>query len=346
MSNAFSTDLPCNPSGPTEPIVREEKVHVVIVNYRTPDMVLQCLHSLAMEREQVPGLKVSVVDNDSGDGSVTKLQVGITDLNAEKWAEVLDHGRNPGFGAGNNLALRDALAAEDVADYFLILNPDTEIRPGAIATLCAYAADHPEAAILGPRTESTPGTADHTAFRFPGFLNGISDGLRFGPVDRLLARWVTAPPPRDVAHRSDWVSGGCMFVRKDVLQTCGIFDEHFFLYFEETDLCHRALRHGFQTWYLPEAVIMHWAGASTGIATAGRPPKRMPGWWFASRRHYLRNFHNPLYLLACDLAFLATRSLWQLRAWITRIEATDPPHFLWDFTRYNLFGRRWDRPQD
>lgn len=323
--------------------MRSESVHVVIVNYRTPEMVLQCLASLAAEREQVPGLRVSVVDNDSGDGSIARMHQGIEELDASAWAEVRDHGRNPGFGAGNNLVLRETLAAEDVADFFLILNPDTEVRPGALSTLLAWCAEHPEAAIVGPRTESTAGTPDRTAFRFPGFLNALSDGLRFGPVDRLLARWVTAPPPRAEAHPSDWVSGGCMFIRSEVLQQVGIFDETFFLYFEEIDLCHRALRHGHRTWYLPEAVIMHWAGASTGIATEGRGRKRMPGWWFASRRHYLRNFHNPLYVLACDLAFVTTRSLWQLRAWITRIPPTDPPHFLWDFLRYNLFGQRWDR---
>lgn len=327
-------------------MARSESVHVVIVNYRTPEMVLQCLTSLAKERDSVPNLRVSVVDNASDDGSVAKMRAGLEAMDATAWAEVHDHGRNPGFGAGNNLVLQEALASSEPCDYFLILNPDTEVRAGALATMLAWCDAHPEAAIVGPRTESTPGTADHTAFRFPGFLNTISDGLRFGPVDRLLSRWVTAPPPRDTAHTSDWVSGGCMLIRREVLQRIGIFDEAFFLYFEETDLCHRALRHGFATWYLPDAVIMHWAGASTGIATEGRGRKRMPGWWFASRRHYLRNFHHPLYLLACDLTFVACRSLWQLRAWITRITPTDPPHFLWDFTRYNLLGQRWDRRED
>jgi hypothetical protein len=158
-----------------------------------------------------------------------------------------------------------------------------------------------------------------------------------------LAKKIVAPPVRNEAHQSDWISGGCMFVRRNVLDTAGLFDETFFLYFEEIDLCRRAAQHGFQSWYVPEAKIMHWAGASTGINSDDGPSKRMPGWWFASRRHYLQNYHGPLYVLACDLAYISGRCLWQLRAWITRRKPTDPPHFLWDFVRFNLLGQRWDR---
>lgn len=315
---------------------------VVIVNYRTPDMVLRCLTSLAKEQATYPRLKVHVVDNASGDGSAETIQAGIDAQDLGAWVRCTASDSNPGFGAGNNLALREDLEGTGPADYYFLLNPDTEVRPGLFDALLAFLDAHPKASILGPRTESTPGTADHTAFRFPGFANACSDGLRFGPLDRLLARWVTAPEPRDEAHPSDWVSGGGMFLRRSVLEQVGLFDETFFLYFEETDLCHRARQRGFETWYVPEAVMMHWAGASTGVATDGRPPKRMPGWWFASRRHYLRKFHSLPYVVLCDLAFVLGRSLWQLRAWVTRLQATDPPHFLRDFVRYNLLGRRWD----
>ncbi|MHC4824828.1 MAG: glycosyltransferase family 2 protein [Planctomycetota bacterium] len=241
------------------------------------------------------------------------------------------------------MVLREDLASEEPADYYFILNPDTAVRPGIFQALLQFFDENPRASILGPRTESEPGTADHTAFSFPGLANSLSDGLRFGPLDRLLSKWITAPAPRDEAHRIDWVSGGGMFLRRKVLEEIGLFDERFFLYFEETDLCHRAVKAGFHTWYVPTAVMMHWAGASTGVATDGRPRKRMPGWWFGSRRHYLRNFHNLIYVALCDWAFVCGRSLWQLRAWIMGTAPVDPPHFLWDFVRYNLLGQRWDR---
>lgn len=316
---------------------------VVIVNYRTPEMVLHCLASLDQERRIFPGLKVAVIDNDSGDGSVETMALGVKKNGWSTWARIAPSLRNVGFGAGNNVLLREDLASENPADYYLILNPDTEVCPGFFAHQLSFFAEHPKASILGPRTESAPGEVEISAFRFPGLASDIRGGLRFGFVDRWLAKKIVAPPVQNEAHQSDWISGGCMFVRRNVLETAGLFDETFFLYFEEIDLCRRAAQHGFQSWYVPEAKIMHWAGASTGINSDDGPSKRMPGWWFASRRHYLKNFNGPLYVLACDLAYASGRCLWQLRAWVTRRKATDPPHFLWDFVRFNLLGQRWDR---
>lgn len=323
--------------------MNQASILVVIVNYRTPDMVLQCLASIQAERIAFPNIRVHVIDNASGDGSAKVMQEGAHKKGWDDWVRIMASAQNPGFGAGNNVILREELACEYPADFFFILNPDTVVCPGIFHSLLGFFDANPHASILGPRTESEIGIPDHSAFRFPGMANALCDGVRFAPLDRLLKRWRTAPEPRSEAHQTDWVSGGGMFIRRKVLQEIGLFDENFFLYFEETDLCHRAANHGFQTWYVPEAGMMHWAGASTGVASDGRPRKRMPGWWFASRRHYLRNFHNSLYVGLCDWLFTIGRSAWQLRAWLTRRKPTDPPHFLWDFARFNLLGQRWDK---
>ncbi|MCP4093843.1 MAG: glycosyltransferase family 2 protein [Planctomycetes bacterium] len=321
----------------------QSSILVVIVNYRTPDLLIQCLQSIATERAGWPQLKVHVIDNNSGDGSVEKMEAGISEHGWGDWARVIASDQNPGFGAGNNVILREDLASDSPADYYFILNPDTAVCPGIFQALTEFFDANPKASILGPRTESGAGTADHTAFRFPGFWNSLCGGMRFGPLDRKCHKLITAPEPSETAVKMDWVSGGGMIVRRQVFEKVGLFDEKFFLYFEETDLCHRAHKLGHEVWYVPQARMMHWSGASTGVATGERPVNRMPGWWFASRRRYLRNFHNPLFVLCCNLAFANGRALWQLRSWIKRRTPVDPPHFLWDFVRFNFLGQRWDR---
>ena len=107
---------------------------------------------------------------------------------------------------------------------------------------------------------------------------------RIGLVSRLLRRSIVAPPPARVACRVDWLAGASMMIRRPVLDEAGLFDEAFFLYFEETDLCRRALAAGWSTWYVPESRVAHIGSASTGMKR--REPR--PAYWFASRRHYLR----------------------------------------------------------
>jgi GT2 family glycosyltransferase len=320
--------------------MKQTSILVVIVNFRTPEMVLRCLESLSLEKQVFPLLRVAVIDNNSADGSVERMRSGVKNQGWEEWAQIIASDQNPGFGAGNNRILRKDLASDQPADFYFILNPDTVVFPGIFQAFLEFFLTKPEASILGPGTKNGDGILDYSAFRFPGIINSLSEGLRFGLFDRLFSRWVIAPKPRAIAYRSDWVSGGGIFLKRKVFQVIGLFDEQFFLYFEETDLCHRAAQKGIQTWYVPAAGIMHWAGSSTGITDGTR--KRMPGWWFASRRHYLRKFHGLGYVILCNLAFIFGRSIWQLRAWTTRIESNDPHRFLWDFLRYNLLGQRWD----
>ena len=100
---------------------------VVIVNYRTAELTLDCLRSLAAEAAALPGLRAVVVDNASGDDSVDRLAAAVSEY---RWATFLPLAENRGFSAGNNAAIRPALAAADPPDYVLLLNPDTVVRPG------------------------------------------------------------------------------------------------------------------------------------------------------------------------------------------------------------------------
>ncbi len=312
------------------------------VNFRTDALALRCLESLAREREGIPGLRAVIVDNASGDGSVGRIRAAIEGRGFD-WAEVLESPVNGGFGAGNNLALHPALAASGGPEYFLLVNPDAALDEGALTALLQFLEGRPEAGIAGPRTEIGRGHLRGTAFRFPGILNSLDEGAHFGPLTRCLARWQLAPAPRAEAHATDWVSGGCMLIRRAVFEEIGLFDERYFLYFEEVDFSLRAAQAGWESWYVPEASIVHDAGASTG-ATGGRELSRtMPAYWFESRRRYFRKNHGRLVSIAADLAWIAGNTFWNLRRALTREPPRDPRRFYRDFVRFSLLGARAKR---
>jgi len=314
------------------------RVLAVTVNYRTAELALRALASLERERNQVAELRAVLVDNDSADGSAERLRAGLSGSDRGGWARLVESPRNVGFGAGNNLALRAALAEPRPPDLFLFLNPDAVLEPGALGTLVRFLESHPRAGMAGPATV-VHGALRGTAFRFPGVLNGLDEGLHFGPVTRLLARWQLAPPARSEAHRTDWLSGGCLLVRRELLEEVGLFDEAFFLYFEEVDLCWRAVRAGWECWFVPEARVLHEAGASTGASAGRELERRMPPYWFESRRRYLLKSRGRLVCLLADLAWAAGNALWNVRRFVTRAPRKEPLRFWSDFVRFNLLGQ-------
>jgi hypothetical protein len=164
----------------------------------------------------------------------------------------------------------------------------------------------------------------HTAFRFPSVASEFEGAIRFGPVTRLLQSRVVPLPIPTVAGRVDWVAGASLMIRRAVIDAVGGFDETFFLYFEETDLCRRAARAGWATHYVPQSVVAHEGSASTGM----KEWERVPDYWFASRQHYFTKNHGRLGAAAANLAHLTGGALWRLRCAIQRRDRGDPPGFL------------------
>jgi len=149
------------------------------------------------------------------------------------------------------------------------------------------------------------------------------------------------PMPRQ-AQRVDWLAGASMLIRRSVLDSIGLFDEEFFLYYEETDFCLRARNAGFPTWYVPESRVAHVGSASTGIQDPSRP---RAGYWFESRRRYLRKHHGLLYLWLANVVWVAGFAAWQVRRRLRGLPDSDPPHLLRDFVRHNFLARRPIRPE-
>ncbi|HEX4589791.1 MAG TPA: glycosyltransferase family 2 protein, partial [Gemmataceae bacterium] len=307
--------------------VTPPRLLVVIVNYRTADLTIDCLRSLAGEAAALPGLRAVVVDNASGDGSAQRLAAAVREY---PWASFQPLAGNHGFAAGNNAGLKPALSADQPPQYILLLNPDTAVRPGGVHELLRFLEAHPDVGLVGPRLEDPEGTPQRSAFRFPTVLGELENGTRLGLLTRALSRYVVAPPVPVEACRSDWLSGACLLVRREVFEAVGLLDEGYFLYFEEVDFCRRAADAGWPCWYVPSARVVHRVGSSTGWTTT----RRRPGYWFASRRRYLRRHLGAGKTLLADVLWTTGYASYRLRRPIQGKPDTDPRHLLGDFVRW------------
>lgn len=312
---------------------------VVIVNYRTANLVIDCLRSLVPEVQSLSDVQVKIVDNNSQDGSVEKLSAAIKAEGWEAWATLIPSEHNGGYAYGNNLAIRPALAESNPPDYVLLLNPDTQVRPGALKTLLEYMEQHPQVGIAGSGIEESDGTLWPFAFRFPSILSELDVSLQLGIVSKLLSRWVVAQPMGEAPQEIDWVPGASMMIRRQVFESIGLMDEGYFLYYEETDFCLQAKRAGWPCWYVPQSRIMHISGQSTGVTGKHNTHKRLPQYVFDSRRRYFTKNHGWFYATLADLAWTSGFILCQVRRTIQRRPDSHPPQIFTDFLRNSVLFR-------
>jgi len=313
---------------------------VVIVNYKTADLTIACLASLEPELHDVPGARVVVVENNSGDGD--ELTRAIAERGWCDWAQVDIAERNGGFSYANNRAIRPTLSPSDVPPrYVLLLNSDTEVRPGAIRVLIDFMDAHPAVGIAGSSYENPNGTLWPIAFRFITPISELESGLRFGLVSKILKnRIVARVMEQDQPQPVDWVCGACMIVRHQVFLNVGLMDEGYFLYFEEVDYCLQARRKGWPCWYVPQSRVMHIAGQSSGVTKRECRPSRTPLYWFESRRRYfLKNF-GLFGAIAADVFFGFGFAVWRVRRFLFRMPDLDPPHHLADFWKNSVLFRK------
>jgi N-acetylglucosaminyl-diphospho-decaprenol L-rhamnosyltransferase len=312
-------------------------VLIVIVNYRTAGLAIDCLKSIADEIPSCPSIRATVVDNDSRDGSVERLSAAIAENRWGRWAGLIPSGRNGGFAAGNNVAIRQELArdATDRARYVLLLNPDTVLRPGAVAALSGFMDDRPEVGVAGSRIEDSEGRVQGSARHFPSPLGEFLFTARVGPLTRLFGRHAVVMAEGDRPMKCDWVSGAAMMIRTELFPTLGLMDEGYFLYFEEIDFCRRAASAGWEAWFVPASRVVHFEGASTGIRDRTR---RRPRYWYESRRRYFLKACGPWGLGLADGLWAAGRVIWttQKLSGLVACRDEDPRGFAAD-----LLGGDW-----
>jgi N-acetylglucosaminyl-diphospho-decaprenol L-rhamnosyltransferase len=313
------------------------KLLVVIVSYRVTDLTIDCLRSLSGEIGRVPGMRVALCENGTGGDAADQLRRSIVENGWDSWVDLTVIHPNRGFTGGNNAVIRPALDSDDPPEYVLLLNSDTTVQEHALDALVAFMDAHPTVGIAGSMLISPDGTVEATPFRFPGIASELDRGLRLGAVSRVLAPWSMDLPKQDGRpFRGGWVSGASMILRRAVLEQVGLLDEGLYTYFDDLDICLRAARAGWETWYVPESRVIHLGGATTGLS-GKRAARRLPTYLHQARRRYFLKNHGAWYTAMADAAFILGYAAWRLRMRIQRKPDTDPPHLLIDSIRHSVF---------
>ncbi len=239
---------------------------VVIVNYRTDEVLLACLASLSKTGGGL-ALEVIVVDNGAtlARGDLRERFPGV---------RLVDNAGNVGFARAANQGIGLARGR-----YVLCLNPDTVVHEGAVAAMVAYLEAHPRVGAVGARLLESDGSLQYSCRRFPGYLTILFG--RYALLTRLFPRnagsqdYLYLDWDHRTAREVDWVSGACLMVRREVLTSVGPFDEGYFLFVEDMDWCRRIRDAGWAVAYVPDAVVTHHIGVSRGAV----PP------WVVWARH-------------------------------------------------------------
>ncbi len=245
-------------------------------------MLRDCLASLGAHPPSKP-ISVHVVDNASGDGTADMVAAEFADVKLTRATG------NLGFAAATNLAIRAGRAP-----FVLALNPDTRVTAGALDTLLALMEREPGVGICGPRLELPDGSFDHAARR--GFPTPVSALAHFTGVGRRRERGPLAAYRAPEVHSGpvDAVNGACMLLRRSALAEAGLFDEGFWMYMEDLDLCYRFREAGWTTWYEPAARVIHVKAGTSGPI---RSPKLNYAFHYGMYRFYRRHYagdRNPL----------------------------------------------------
>lgn len=281
------------------------ELSIVIVNWNVRELLRRCLDSILSSDGLFVGLdtpgystsgvgaEVIVVDNASADGSTAMLAQDYP------WVRVVANSDNRGFTRANNQGL-----AISQGRFVLFLNPDTELAPDALRLMLDYAAAQPQVGVIGPQLRYGDGSLQSSRRRFPTLVTFFLESTvvqRWWPRNQVLSRYYMLDRPDDAISQVDWVVGACMLLRRAVLEQIGGFDEGFFMYSEELDLCRRAVDAGWQVVYLPTAVVTHHEGKSSEQVVAARHIR-----FHTSRVRYVRKYHGRLAALIVRSFLLLT----------------------------------------
>jgi GT2 family glycosyltransferase len=223
---------------------------IIIVSWNTRQDLLGCLASIMANQPAFP-FEVLVFDNASVDGSVEAITAEYPAV------RLIANSQNLGFARANNRAVTSAQGR-----YWMLLNPDTIVRPGALDTLLPYLESHPQVAAIGPRLVHPDGSVQQSVERLPTLFR---EWWRLFHLDRIypLSRYPQSTLASRQPQRVEVLSGACLLIRPEAVKVIGLFDEEYFIYSEEIDLCDRLHQSGWELHWVPEAVVIHLRGQST-----------------------------------------------------------------------------------
>ncbi len=250
------------------------KLGIIVVSWNVKSLLTNCLASVYAHPPQEL-FEVVTVDNASTDGSPEMVQARFPQ------AKLIECDENLGFARGNNVGIDQCRA-----EYVLLLNPDTVVKPGAIQTLVDFLDAHPQAGAAGSRLLNPDGSLQHPSCSpRPTVARELWRLLHLDRVRPLavyrMDRW-SLTEPRAV----DVIQGASLMIRRSVLDRIGLLDERYFMYSEEVDLCLRIQRPGWQLFWVPQSQVVHFGGQSTGQAAVAMFQQLYRAKLMYFRKHY------------------------------------------------------------
>ncbi len=315
-------------------------VAVIIVNYGTPDMAVDATESVLAAATPA---EVHLVDNASPGGDAALLTQSARERGWANRVTLWLEDENHGFGRGNNLVLKALAGRPEPPDYVFLLNPDATLENDALKHLTDILDADPQIAAAGAAIRGTDGFPAVAAFRFPGFISEVTRVIDFGPLGRIFRRFrvpLGANLPRGPV---DWVSGAAVMFRLKALEDVDFFDPRFFLYYEEVDLMRRLRAAGWQVMHVPDALVLHHAGASTGVSSIETSSRRNPAYLYDSWTLYFSKNLGRIPALVLAFTLLPAACLNILQSRLRGRAPSLPQKFFRDHFRYvisPLIGKR------
>lgn len=255
-------------------------ITVVIINYRTSGMIVDCLETLLPDLDGVSS-RIVIIDNASNDGSPDVIEDWLSKNDKQSKIRLICLPDNSGFSGGNNRGIK----AED-SKYYLLLNSDTLIHDGAVKKLLEAASENRDAGLITPRLEWPEGSPQESCFRFISPHSELISSSQTGFITKLLSKYNVPIPVSDKPSMPDWSSFACVLIRKEVFYDIGLMDDGYFMYFEDAEFCHRARLAGWKVLNDPSARVVHLRGGSSPVKENTKLKKRLPRYYYESRTRY------------------------------------------------------------
>lgn len=274
-----------------------KKVTISVINYRTANLTIQVAQSVLDDMGDIDG-QVVIVDNFSQDGSVEVLRSWVDGLGADAPVSLVISDENTGFSGGHNQGMTAC-----PAEYYLLQNSDSLLRPGFLRTILDAADRAPDTGLFAPRIEHEDGVVQDSCFRFHSPASEFARAVRTGFVSRWLSHRVISLGPDPEPEQIEWASFASILLRHTMVEQLGPMDEGYFLYFEDAEYCLRARRAGWRIGYVPEAVAIHFRGGSGPVKARLKERKELPAYYYRSRARFLYQAHGRIGLTGANIAW-------------------------------------------
>lgn len=281
-----------------------KEITIIIVSYNVEDLLKQCIQSIYQTTK--PELfDIIVVDNNSGDASVAMIMKTFSNV------RLIQSDENLGFSGANNMALKQVSA-----EFILFLNPDTIIKNSAIKEMLMFLKVNQNVGGVGPKIVNPNGSLQKSCKKLPGFVDSLVyiSGIRraFQKTKKFRA-WLLPNFNYQKTQKVERISGACFMVRKEIFTDNEFFDERYFLYTEDTDLCMRMKINHWDIYYLSTAQIVHYGGQSSDHNGSWQESREM----FKSRLKYRRKYYGVIYNIAFNLSAVIIMALKLAYLWFS-----------------------------